>query len=159
MTDRYIHFKDNRFTQSEVLPGVATEAQGDKADAALPADGGTLQGYAETGAALTVNSDGDGTYSVTVPFDGKRYNVTLTQDVDIIYGLQTPPALGSAVLDCYQDATGNRVVSFPAATTEWQDGTVTDVDSTASSRSRVTMTQVDATQVDVEIDYRAVYIP
>ena len=117
-------------------------------------DDSTIQRYVETSATLTVDDDGDGTYSVTVPLDGRVYSVTLTQDVDIAYTIPSASdTRGSTVVHFIQDATGSRVVSFPS-TTEWADATAQDVDTTASARTRAVFTQFSATGVDVDLDVR-----
>jgi hypothetical protein len=92
----------------------------------LAQTGGIIGTYAETGATLSVVDDGDGTYSVTIPLDGKVYSVgTLTQDIDILTtSAPTPPACGSAVVYIPQAATA-KTVSVPTAW-YWPDGTAED---------------------------------
>ena len=132
--------------------GAAVDASLDKADAALPASGGTLIDYTESGSTLSIADDGDGTYSVTIPLDGKVYSVTLTQNVDIIYQLPVS-GMGNAIVNFIQDATGNRTVDFPA-TTEWALSTPVTVAGAANIRTRMLFTQFSATGVDADGDIR-----
>lgn len=100
----------------------ATAAQGAAADAALPASGGVLGAYSETGQTLAVVDDGDGTYSLTIPLDNHINDVTLTNDVDLLTSdAPTPPTIGGAVLYLTQ-STPASVVTTPA-TWLWPDST------------------------------------
>jgi hypothetical protein len=127
---------------------------GAKADAALPADQGTIQRYSETGATLSVVDDGDGTYSVTIPLDGKIYAVTLTQDVDLFTSnAPTAPECGSAVVYITQAATAT-AVTIPA-TWYWPDG-VAEAFDTDSAVYRLTLYTDPAGNVHADAEERSV---
>lgn len=75
-----------------------------------------LYKYVETGSTSIVSQvdDGDGSYSVTIPLDGRIYSVTLSQNVDL-YTTDAPtaPICGSAVIYITQAATA-KTVTVPA---------------------------------------------
>lgn len=75
-----------------------------------------LYKYVETGSTSIVTqvNDGDGSYSVTIPLDGRIYSVTLSQNVDL-YTTDAPtaPICGSAVIYITQAATA-KTVTVPA---------------------------------------------
>lgn len=76
-----------------------------------------LYKYVETGSTTIVSqvNDGDGSYSVTIPLDGRIYSVTLSENVDL-YTTDAPtaPICGSAVIYITQAATA-KTVTVPAA--------------------------------------------
>jgi len=110
-------------------------------------DGSTIPGYSETGNTLTSVSE-----ALTIPLDGKVHTCTLTEDVTVTFSLPAS-GRGSCTVNFIQDATGGWVVSFPA-TTEWADGSATDVDTTASTRTRAVFSQFSATGVDADLEVR-----
>jgi hypothetical protein len=103
--------------------------------------------YSETDDTLTSVSE-----ALTIPLDGKVYTCTLTEDVTVTFSLPAS-GRGSCTVNFVQDATGGWVVSFPAAT-EWADSTATDVDTTASTRTRAVFSQFSATGVDADLEVR-----
>jgi hypothetical protein len=103
--------------------------------------------YSESTGTLTSVSE-----ALTIPLDGKVHTVTLTEDVTVTFSLPAS-GRGSCVVNFVQDATGGWVVSFPAAT-EWADGSATDVDTTASTRTRAVFSQFSATGVDADLEVR-----
>jgi len=116
-------------------------------------DDSTLDAYSETGATLSVVDDGDSTYSVTIPLDGKIYQVTLTQDVDLLTtSAPTAPLCGSAVIYITQDATA-KTVSVPAGW-YWPDGTAEAFD-TNSALYRLTLYTDPAGNIHADAELRA----
>ena len=103
--------------------------------------------YSETDDTLTSTAG-----ALTIPLDGKTYTVTVTEDTAITFSLPAS-GRGSAIVHFIQDATGGRVVSFPAAT-EWADSTATDVATDANARTRAVFTQFSATGVDADLEVR-----
>ena len=142
------------YTLTGYTDGAAVLAALNAGAASLPADQGTIQRYVETGATLTVDDDGDGSYSITVPLDGRRYSVTVTQDVDVVFELPADASeRGSAIVDFYQDATGNRVITLPA-TVEYSNRVAETFELYANKRTAATFLQFSATGVDAYLDKR-----
>ena len=90
-----------------------TVAAGDDARivGALPASGGTIGAYTETGATLTpVNG------VLTIPLDGKHYSCTPTADITsiVLSNVPTAPLIGQATV-YFNYATATRAIASPTA--------------------------------------------
>ena len=109
-------------------------AAGAKAEASLPASGGTLVDYSESGATLTIISG-----VLDVPLDGKVYQVTVDEEITSITTSAAPTAPNCAASTIYftQDATGY-AVAIPA-TWRWPDSTITDIDTAANAESELVL--------------------
>ena len=94
----------------------------------------TLSNYYETSDTLT-----SATGAVTIPLDGKIYQLTLSENItSITTSPPTAPVIGSAVVYIKQDGTGNRTMAYPA-TWYWSKGIATAIASDANSLSRLTL--------------------
>jgi hypothetical protein len=108
------------------LPGGSAQL-----DAKLDAAGGTLNGYLETGAVLSISAG-----EVTIPLDGRIYAVTLDQAVSLLTSdAPTAPICGSAML-YLQQADPAETVTLPAW--YWPDGEAEAFD-TAGALYRLTL--------------------
>jgi len=85
-------------------------------DRTLVEDGSTVQTYVTTGAILSIADDGDGSFSATIPLDGRTFYLDVTEDIDLlISAAPTPPLIGSAVVYIQQAAVA-KTITTPA---EW----------------------------------------
>ena len=144
------------YTLTGYTDGAAVKAALDAGAASLPADQGTLQRYAETGTTLTVVDDGDTTYSVTVPLDGKAYSVTLTEDIDLLTSdAPTAPLIGSAVVYITQAATAVAVTT-PAGW-YWSNASAEAFD-TDGAMYRLTLYSDPAGNIHADAELRGVQV-
>ena len=92
----------------------------------------TFTGYTETGAILTIASG-----VLDIPLDGKVYGVNVTEEITSITlsSVPTAPLCGSTVVYFLQDTTGY-AVAIPL-TWHWTDSVVTEVDTTANTKTRM----------------------
>ena len=131
--------------------GAAVDASLDKADVSLPADQGTIQRYAETGTTLSISSG-----VLDIPLDGRIYQVSVTEEITSITTSEKPtaPLCGSSIVYFTQDATGYNVV-IPS-TWYCPDSAIVDIDSTAASMTRLTLTTDPVGNVHADAELRGI---
>lgn len=113
-----------------------------------------LYKYIETGSTSIVTqvNDGDGSYSVTIPLDGRIYSVTLSQNVDL-YTTDAPtaPLCGSAIIYITQASTA-KTVTVPAGW-YWRNNIV-ETFSTNSGYYRLTLVTDPAGNIHADAELR-----
>ena len=128
----------------------------DRVNSKLSLAGGIMEGrlslveYDEGSANLNVLAG-----VVTVPLDGKRYRVQLSENVTLaVSDVPAFPRNGNAEIDIVQNITGGWTCDFPADW-EWDGGTVRSIGLGSNERTRVLLsTTTDGTAIDVDLSVR-----
>jgi hypothetical protein len=107
-------------------------------------------GYEESGSTLVQSGA-----SLTIPVDGKTYQLTPSQAItSITTTLPTAPACSGCTIYITQGATGH-AISYPAAW-RWPNGMATPVSTAANSVTRLTLSTSPAGHVHADADVRSV---
>lgn len=110
----------------------------------------TLGVYYETSATLTTSAG-----ALTIPLDGKIYQLTLGENVtSITTSPPSAPTIGSAVLYIKQDGAGGRTLAYPA-TWYWAKGVVAALASAANAMSRLTLYSDPFGNIHADVEARS----